>query len=1296
MKRLVLLFASLIAFSGLFAQDEIWMRPNKGQWHNNVEYRIDIPGGHMYLEKSGFTYAFSNNGKHYDEGHHHDHPEIEDKSHAVKTHFVGANPSPVFEEIAPSDFYENYFYGNDPSQWVTNSVAYNEIKYLNLYESINLHLYQSKSTLKYDIIVHPGGNPSDFKVQYEGQDGLFLKDDALQIITSLGSITEQKPVAYQVVGGLKKKVKCNYVLSGDQMSFEFPDGYDETQILYIDPELTFSSFTGATSDNWGMTASPDQDKRLVAAGIVFGGGYPITAGAFDGVYGGGSVDIGLTKFNADGSAIIFSTFIGGSGAETPHSLVTNDANELYIMGATSSTDFPVGGSPYQGTNNGGPGSISVNGISFGINGTDIFVIKLSPGGNTLLGGTYLGGANHDGISEATTGAGALRTVAANYGDQLRGEVIVDEASNVYIASTTTSNDFPVVGGPDVSLGGGQDAVVAKFNSNLSSLLWSTYLGGSDLESGNSLQLSSTGDIFVAGGTKSNDLPNTAGGVNSTFGGGVVDGYVMKYPAPAYGAPNGTYLGTSGYDQAYFVQLDIDDFVYVYGQSDGAYDTSGDNYINPGSGQFIHKLSNDLSTTEWSSVFGAGTGNVEISPTAFLVSDCYEIYIAGWGGETNQGGGSPFVSGSTTLGFPTTADAYQTTTSGSNFYLAVFSGDMDDLKYATFMGDPSSSGDHVDGGTSRFDKSGIIYHAVCAACASSGGTFPTTPGAYSTSKGASNCNLAAFQFELSQIEATLSTATPVICIPDPVEFENNSENGDTFFWDFGDGGTSTEFEPTHFYDEPGIYTVMLIVSDAAGCYTPDTAFLDVEIFLFEGEAGALSDTICPGTEVQLYALGGSSYTWGPPDVLDDPSSAEPIAIIDEETTFTVLIESVCGTTELEVTVYVYDIAGAISPDTAICVGGEASLWASGGETYSWSPPDEFDDPTSATPTAEPVTTTYYHVEIVTVEGCLIEDSTKVLVDHDIPFPSLVDEVSICKGDSIRITAGGASDYLWEPDYAISDPTLHNPYVSPEVDTTYLVTFTNACGSSYDSVRVNVIVIEGYTSPDTTICPGDTAVLTAYGGETYQWRPGSFLSSPNSATTLSFPLRDIEYTVYITDEFGCMDTTYTTVSLYDRPEITVSPAVYPIVGDTVSIWASGDGDILWSPPNYIECITCENTVVYPPQETFYMATITDHNGCTNHGIVPVYFDPLIFVPNAFTPDGDDFNNVFKAVAHNILEFEMLIFNRWGEIVYVMDNLEDYWDGSYNNSLAQDDVYVWQIIYTDLKGNENQLRGHVVLLK
>ena len=252
--------------------------------------------------------------------------------HVVKTRFLGANNQPIFQEHETAPFYENYFLGKDSSKWKTNIYAVHALDYLSLYPGIDLKLYETNSTLKYDIEVAAHANIQQFKVQYEGHDQLYINENGeLLIVTSMGTIKESKPFAFQYINGIKTKIACEYELHDNIMQFKFPEGYDSNYPLTIDPELAFSTFTGAGSDNWGMTACPDINKNLIAGGIVFGTSYPTNAGAYDSDFNGGQVDIVLTKYNATGSNIVFSTFLGGDASETPHSLIVNNDNELFVM-----------------------------------------------------------------------------------------------------------------------------------------------------------------------------------------------------------------------------------------------------------------------------------------------------------------------------------------------------------------------------------------------------------------------------------------------------------------------------------------------------------------------------------------------------------------------------------------------------------------------------------------------------------------------------------------------------------------------------------------------------------------------------------------------------------------------------------------------------------------------------------------------------------------------------------------------------------------------------------------------------
>lgn len=273
--------------------------------------------------------------------------------------------------------------------------------------------------------------------------------------------------------------------------------------------------------------------------------------------------------------------------------------------------------------------------------------------------------------------------------------------------------------------------------------------------------------------------------------GTADGFVAKLSNNGNNITAATYLGTSSYDQAFILDIDRSNNVYVFGQSLGSYPVTQGVYSNTNSRQFIHKLNNNLNTTAYSTTFGrASYSFINISPTALLVDVCENVYAVGWGGSVNSD--FQFNAG-TTFSMPVTQDAYQSITDGSDFYLISLSRDATSLVYATYFGEIGGVGDHVDGGTSRFDKNGIVYQAVCASCGGSN-SFPTTQGAYSRNNLSSNCNMAGvkFRFDLLAMQIITATATPSSgCAPLTASFTYTSTRpGTGFFWDFGDGTTST--------------------------------------------------------------------------------------------------------------------------------------------------------------------------------------------------------------------------------------------------------------------------------------------------------------------------------------------------------------------------------------------------------------------------------------------------------------------------------------------------------------------------
>jgi len=833
-------------------------KENKGQWPSHVLYRANFGSSILYIEEEGLTWfqqdpedlkkraacKFDKNCSFWD------YPV---QSFAFKVHFKGGNTIKNHIGHSPSTEYFNYFRGNDPSKWARDVRVYEKVELKNVYEGVDYKIYMQNGVLKYDFVVHPGADPGQIQLEYEGLEKIEQVDANLKFHTGIHDIFEQKPYTFQMIEGEEVYVESFFTKRDSTIGFSLPKGYDPEIPLIIDPVLIFSTYSGSIGDNWGTTATPGPNGELYAAGTVFEPGYPTTTGAFQISYnaepfaGNVFVDMGITKFSADGTQRIYSTYVGGNQSDIPTSLIVNSRNELVVLGISSSNNFPTTAAAFGSNLRGGDALIPNVTNSININGADIVVTVMNEDGNDLIGSTYVGGNNNDGIN-------ALDFVLArNYGDQFRGEIMVDDSDNIYVATVTSSDDFPTTGNAfQPNYGGGSlDGVVFSLNRICSQLRFSTYVGGSSADAAYSLKLDSNGDIFVAGGTRSGDFPTSPGGVNSNYLGGSSDGFVLKLNGNGSQMLSSTFIGTNEYDQVYFVELDRQDRVYLYGQTLGRMDPSEGVYFNPSGKQFIKRLTNDLGEEELTTIFGSGRGQIDISPTALMVDRCNRIYTSGWGGVVNQG----FVPSSSTSGLPTTSDAFQNTTDGNDFYFFVLEEDASDLIYATFFGGQISvtgrGAEHVDGGTSRFSREGTIYQAICAGC---GGTnnFPTTPGVVGPQNLSPNCNMGAvkYDFELNEIVAGISAGVGNKgCAPFMVDFQNFSTGTIDFLWDFGDGNTSEERNPIHLFREEGIYEVQLFALSRNMCLEPDTATLTIEVF---SPTESLVDTfeLCDGEPVTL--------------------------------------------------------------------------------------------------------------------------------------------------------------------------------------------------------------------------------------------------------------------------------------------------------------------------------------------------------------------------------------------------------------------------------------------------------------
>ncbi|MES2591258.1 MAG: PKD domain-containing protein [Bacteroidota bacterium] len=1060
---------------------------NKNQWNQKIQYCAQLDGGALFLEKNCFTYNF------YDKEtlreHHIEKNRIKSekltsniRSHAFRMTFLNAEESVEVKAQQVTSDYFNFFIGNDKTKWAGNVKNYQEVNYLHLYKGIDLQVLGLQNSLKYNFIVSPQGNASEIQLYYEGLDKITLEKGALKLVSSLNEIVEQRPFAYQWIGGKRVEVPCEFSLKNTTVSFHFPRGYTKGVELVIDPVLVFACSSGSVADNFGMTATYDSQGNLYSGGTAFGAGYPVTLGAYDNswngspVYLAGRTDVVISKYDATGTFLQYSTYLGGStSTEIVSSLVVNAQNELLLVGATGSSDFPVTAGAYDVSFNGGSYlSFPANGTEYN-GGTDLYVAKFNNTGTGLLACSFIGGTQNDGVNNSSA-------LIYNYGDYYRGEIQVDNTGNCYIASCTYSSNFPVSAGcAQPVAGGGMDGIAFKMDQNLSSLLWSTYVGGSADDGCYALAVDDSLTVYTTGGTASSNFPVTAGTLSTAYNGGITDGFVTKIKKDGTVFLNSTFIGTPQYDQSFFIQLDKDYDVYLIGQTQGVMPVSAGVYSNANSKQFIWKLNNSLSTQVFTTIFGNGDGTINISPSAFLVDYCENIYVSGWGGH--------ILLGVPTNNMPLTGDAIQPTTDGFNFYLFVLSTDATSLLYATYFGGAQSQ-EHVDGGTSRFDKKGIIYQSVCAGC---GGNddFPVTPGAWPNTGGNvnhntqnNNCNNGVFKFDFQVpiVSANFTVNYANGCSPVTVTFNNQSSPGSTYLWDFGGNDTSsTILNPTMTYSTPGTYLVRLYVNDPSTCNLVDTAYQYVTVY--PNLSADFDFVTVPCTNQVTFndssEVAPVSWLWH----FDDGDSSivqNPQHTYDSTGTYDVqlIASSINGCKDtVEVQINFIDTNPiSISTSTTICEGNTTQLTASGGYAYSWTPATDLSNAAIANPIANPDSTTIYTVSISSVNGfgdtCIQTLSTTVTVADSASFPlsASVDNDTIGEGESTIIHAitDTTIAILWSPAATLNNPSSYNPVASPTSTTTYTVTIVDSAGCP-KTASVTVYVVSMKCNPADIFVP-----------------------------------------------------------------------------------------------------------------------------------------------------------------------------------------------------------------------------------
>ncbi len=1240
----------LIALS-FEAQAQASFVENKGQYPDNVAFKLSSSLHQVYFEKDGFTFNLIDGEDYFASSAHHGMQKTRRlkkgiKAHAYKMCLVDANQDMRLQGQKASSFYENYYLGNDTKKWAKKVHRFEQINYQELYSNIDMLVYQNEGRLKYDFVVKPGADVGEIQIRYEGVNRFVLSRGALKIITSVGKIIESAPFVYQWVDGAKKQIPCEYVLINNILSYKLLSSYDETKDLIIDPELIFSTYSGSTTDNWGFTACSDKFGNVYSGGINFNSGYPVTLGSYQIDFESSDTtnfymncDITISKYTPDGSTLLWASYLGGAnGEEMPHSLVVNEFNELVILGTSGSYDYPVTPNAYDPTFNGGTNFTYDGQLQFP-NGCDIIVSKLSADGTQLTGSTFIGGSGNDGLNwrayySPYTMSGN-DSLYYNYGDGARGEVICDLNSDIFIGSSSFSEDFPTLNAFQPNSNGMQEGVVLKLSHDLSALEWSSYLGGSHDDAIYSIELNDSGEVYVAGGTVSYNFPVSNGAYQMSFQGGSTDAFVSHIGQNGNQLLGSSYFGSSEYDQAYFVRRDKYNHIFITGQTKASGNDLIHNasYAQPNSGQFIAKFSPNLETLDWSTVFGTGNGKPNISITAFAVDICNRIYLSGWGrewGSNSPSDESYWENDYGVKGMEITPDAVQSETDGQDFYIMVMYGDASALDYASFFGEQHFGNgycghDHVDGGTSRFDRLGNIYQSVCASCgfAGNGNTnvscneFPTTSQAAFADNGGSDntawtCNNAVFRFSFAEdITVADFYAPPIVCENSLVNFSNTG-SGIYHYWDFGDGSSVVNTEnPSHQYASSGTYQVRLWAIDSNTCNISDTIIKTITVQA-QNSWTIDSDTVCLGqfTQIGITPEFGVDYTWFPNSGLSNANIANPIASPANSTNYTLIIDDgVCIDTawqQIEVLNIQYQIEA--KPDTFICAGANVLLQVETDapvETYIWANDINFtnilNQENSPNTLVSPLQSTHYYIK--TLDSiCQVERLDSVFVEVSNPEVEITGHNLLCKHQessyTLNISGGAFQTAHWMPEEKIiNGQGTDNVVIQADTSFWLSVDFTNEYNcQTKDSlwIEVNEAILT-YTKED-ILCYGEcTGViqLSAQGIEPFyfDWNNTDIDNSEEIDNLCAGT-----YQIKLIDSLSCVDSVQVVINQAEEMIVQTDSIVNTACGE---LWNTGYVSVSvtggTSPYEYTWSNGSNEYFAENLHEGMVTLTVTDANAC-----------------------------------------------------------------------------------------------------
>jgi len=642
-----------------FGNVPLYFIPNNGQMDGNALFYARTASYTLWMTESGLIF---------------DSVKAQSAERDVsRLIFMNAGKNPAVVPEDPAAHKVNYLRGSDKSGWHTNIPTSKAVRYKDLYRGIDLKVYGTEKQIEYDWVVKPGAEPKDICFRYEHVKESRIDDDGnLVIQTASGLWTHKKPVAYQRVEGEKVTVAAEFKKQeGGKHTYGFDVGtYDGRYELVIDPIiLTFSTYLGGNEEDRFTAVAFDDSENVYAVGHTFSTDFP-TLNAYQGMIGGyvfGAADSVVFKFSPDGTGLIYSTYLGGYDDDYALALAVDAGGTAYVAGYTGGSDFPTANA-YQGSTGGY---------------YDGFISKLSSDGSTLLYSTYLGGYQYDRIED----------------------IALDAGGAVYVTGKT-GGGFPVQNAYQGTYGGGlYDAFVTKLSSDGSSLVFSTFLGGSGEDSATGIAVAGSGEVFAAGSTDSGNFP-TVNALQGSLGGGF-DGFVTKFSADGSAPVYSTYLGGSAADYINGIGVDGNNKAYVAGETHSSnFPTTTGTFQEAKAGTtydgFVTGLAADGLSFTYSTYLGATGGDTAVK--AIAVGSFGNAYVTGQTDSTN---------------FPIRYPLQDTLAGSGNYpdaFVTIISWVGDSISSSTYFG---GAGDDVCIGIAIND-----YDAVYLTGVTMSGDFPT--------------------------------------------------------------------------------------------------------------------------------------------------------------------------------------------------------------------------------------------------------------------------------------------------------------------------------------------------------------------------------------------------------------------------------------------------------------------------------------------------------------------------------------------------------------------------------------------